>query len=158
MKNARKGVFFLKKIFLWGIFFCISFFFVPLHTLIQTIMLAKETKVYRDTVLFVDELMKVTINFKREYRRTLAERLENKSLELIDYIVLANSSIEQRASYLQQFTVCFEQVNALLDLAARRRQLSLKQEANLARMMEGIGKQITGWKKSAGNRQSQGAP
>ena len=70
-------------------------------------MLAKETKVYRDTVLFVDELMKVTINFKREYRRTLAERLENKSLELIDYIVLANSSIEQRASYLQRFTVCY---------------------------------------------------
>lgn len=50
-------------------------------------MLAKETKVYRDTVLFIDELMRVTINFKREYRRTLAERLENKSLELIDYIL-----------------------------------------------------------------------
>ena len=121
-------------------------------------MLAKETKVYRDTLLFIDELMKVTINFKREYRRTLAERLENKSLELIDYIVLANSSIEYRATYLQQFTVCFEQVNALLDLAVRRRQVSLKQEANLARMMESIGKQITGWKKSAGYRQSQGAP
>lgn len=38
-------------------------------------MLAKETKVYRDTLLFVDELMKVTINFKREYRRTLADSL-----------------------------------------------------------------------------------
>lgn len=121
-------------------------------------MLAKETKVYRDTVLFIDTLMRVTINFKREYRRTLAERLENKSLELIDYIVLANSSIEHRAEHLQQFTVCFEQVNALLDLAVRRKQVSLKQEANLARMMEGIGKQITGWKKSASNRQSQGAP
>jgi hypothetical protein len=130
--------------------------FAPFNS--NLIMLAKETKVYRDTVLFIDELMKVTINFKREYRRTLAERLENKSLELIDYIVLANSSIEYRATYLQQFTVCFEQVNALLDLAVRRRQVSLKQEANLARMMEGIGKQITGWKKSAGVRQSQGAP
>ena len=119
-------------------------------------MLAKETKVYRDTLLFVDELMKVTINFKREYRRTLAERLENKSLELIDYIVLANSSREYRLHYLQQFTVCFEQVNALMDLSVRRRQVSLKQEANLARMMEGIGRQISGWKKSAGERQSQG--
>ena len=60
---------------------------------------------HRAPFLFVDELMRITINFKREYRRTLAERLENKSLELIDYIVLANSSIEHRATYLQQFTV-----------------------------------------------------
>jgi hypothetical protein len=121
-------------------------------------MLAKETKVYRDTLLFIDELMRITINFKREYRRTLAERLENKSLELIDYIVLANSNMEHRLYYLQQFTVCFEQVNALLDLAVRRRQVSMKQESNLARMMEGIGRQISGWKKSASGRQSQGAP
>ena len=113
---------------------------------------------YSDTLMFVDELMKITINFKREYRRTIAERLENKSLELIDHIVQANSSIEHRLYYLQQFTVCFEQVNALIDIAVRRRQVSLKQEANLARMMEGIGRQISGWKKSAGNRQSQGAP
>lgn len=121
-------------------------------------MLAKETKVYRDTLFFIDELMRVTINFKREYRRTLAERLENKSLELIDYIVLANSDMEHRLYYLQRFTVCFEQVNALLDLSVKRRQVSLKQESNLARIMEGIGRQISGWKKSASSRQSQGAP
>ena len=121
-------------------------------------MLAKETKVYRDTLLFVDELMRITINFKREYRRTLAERLENKSLELIDYIVMANSGMEHRLYYLEQFTVCFEKVNALLDISVRRKQVSLKQESNLTRMMEGIGRQISGWKKSAASRQSQGAP
>ena len=142
-------------------FWWFGLFVVPLqppNVISLSVILAKETKVYRDTLLFVDELMKVTINFKREYRRTLAERLENKSLELIDYIVLANSSREYRLHYLQQFTVCFEQVNALMDLSVRRRQVSLKQEANLARMMEGIGRQISGWKKSAGERQSQGAP
>ena len=146
--------------FFCSLFFRVNFwwfglFFVPLqpqNLIALSVMLAKETKVYRDTLLFVDELMKVTINFKREYRRTLAERLENKSLELIDYIVLANSSREYRLHYLQQFTVCFEQVNALMDLSVRRRQVSLKQEANLARMMEGIGRQISGWKKSAGVR------
>ena len=142
-------------------FWWFGLFFVPLqpqNLIALSVLLAKGTKLYRDTLLFVDELMKVTINFKREYRRTLAERLENKSLELIDYIVLANSSREYRLHYLQQFTVCFEQVNALMDLSVRRRQVSLKQEANLARMMEGIGRQISGWKKSAGERQSQGAP
>jgi hypothetical protein len=102
--------------------------------------------------------MDMTINFKREYRRSLAERIENKSIELLEYIVLANSDREKRAEHLWNFILCFEQIDALIDLSVSRHQISPKQEANLARMMDGIGRQISGWKKSATRGQCQGAP
>lgn len=121
-------------------------------------MLAKDLKVYNDTKFFVNKLMDMTINFKKEYRRSLAERIENKSIELLEYIVLANSDKDRRAEHLWGFVLCFEQLDALIGLSVSRHQISPGQEANLARMMDGIGRQISGWRKSATRGQCQGAP
>lgn len=123
-----------------------------------TNMLARELKVYSDTKHFTKMLMGMTINFKREYRRSLAERLEIRSIELMEYIVLANSDIEKRQEHLWNFILCFEKINTLIDISVSLHQISPQQEANLARMMDGIGRQVNGWRKSASKRQSQGAP
>ena len=121
-------------------------------------MLARDLKVYNDTEFFVNRLMDITINFRKEYRRSLAERIENKSIELLEHIVLANSDREKRGEHLWNFILCFEQIDALIGLSVSRHQISPGQEANLARIMDGIGRQINGWRKSATKGQCQGAP
>lgn len=114
-------------------------------------MLARDAKIYKDTFLLADTLFDITKKFKSDLRSTLAKRIEDAVLRLSDIIVEANLSVgNERADILgKDFVVCYEQLQFLINLAVNRKQITFRQHANISRLMDGIGKQATGWRKSA---------
>lgn len=125
-------------------------------------MIASELPVYVDTFCLVNTIVDYTSSFPKAYKFTIGQKLTNVALELFEYIQLANMTTDyaSRSRYLQGFQIKHELVKALLRLCSEKRILSLKQTANLAKMNDGIGKQISAWKNrrkpEPQNQQGQG--
>lgn len=111
-------------------------------------MIASELPVYRDTFVLVSTITDLPTNFPKMYKYTFGEKLMKVSLDLFEYIQLANmeTSSPQRYMYLKGFQVKFELLKVLLRLCAEKKIISVKQSANLALMTTNIGRQITAWK------------
>lgn len=111
-------------------------------------MIASELPVYVDTFQLVSTLIDYTTNFPKMHKYTIGQKLSNVSLELFEYIQLANmtTDIALRTKYLQGFQVKHELLKVLVRLCTEKRIISLKQSAHLAKMNNDIGKQITAWK------------
>lgn len=112
-------------------------------------MLASELPVYRGTYKLVDMLTGLSVNLPKVYKYTLGQKIMNVSLELFEYIQLANMTqdVQKRAVYLQGFQVKHELLKVLLRLCSEKRIISLKATAQLAELNTSIGKQISAWKK-----------
>ena len=115
-------------------------------------MLARDTKIYKDSYVLTREVFAVTKKIKTEYRASIARRLEDLSIELSMRIVEANlyaPNSEERMRVLgHDFIVSYEQFFYLLSLAFDLRLINFKQHATLSRILDGIGRQATGWRKS----------
>ena len=112
-------------------------------------MIASELKVYRDTYDLVNKVMDIQIKFPRMYKFTLGQKMMNVSLDLFEYIQFANMSKESRTKYLTGFTVKFELLKTLVRISADKRLINLKQQADIARMTNSIGKQVSAWKNAS---------
>lgn len=119
-------------------------------------MLARDTKIYKDSYVLTREVFAVTKKIKTEYRASIARRLEDLSIELSMRIVEANlyaPNSEERMRVLgHDFIVSYEQFFYLLSLAFDLRLINFKQHATLSRILDGIGKQATGWRKSTNRK------
>lgn len=114
-------------------------------------MLAKELPVYKDTFDLLSLLEDYVAIFPKCHRFTIGQKLINVSLELFEYISLANRAVADRAArarYLEGFMIKFGVVETLLRLCNEKRIITVKQTARLATLTEKIGRQITGWKNS----------
>lgn len=111
-------------------------------------MIASELKVYRDTYELVRLLMQCTRDYPKLYKYTLGEKTHQVSLELFEYIQLANMFKSERVKYLNGFIVKFELLKVLVKLACDEKILSLGRQARIAQLTVGIGRQITAWKNS----------
>ena len=111
-------------------------------------MKASELKERRDTETLVSYLIDVTMKFPKSYKFTVGQKITNVSLELFEYIQLANMTKDEvnRQRYLQGFLVKFELLKVLLRLSTEKKIVTLKQTATIAAMTVGIGKQISAWK------------
>lgn len=113
-------------------------------------MLANELPIYRDTFKLVSTLLDYVAIFPKCHRFTLGEKITKVSLELFEYIQLANRSaddIKTRIRMLDGFLIKFELLKTLLRLCSEKKIFSIKQTAVLAQLTESIGKQANGWKK-----------
>lgn len=110
--------------------------------------LAKDLQIYKDTFELVDKLTTWKANFPRMYRYDLGERMLNVSMELFEYIQLANLYPENRPKYLMGFTVKFELLKTILRLCFNRRLFSTREAADICRLTTSIGRQATAWRKS----------
>ena len=111
-------------------------------------MIASELKVYRDTYLLCTKLMDTTMHFPRMHKYTLGQKINSVSLELFEYIQLANMFKQERLKYLNGFIVKFELLKILIRIAGEKKLISLSRQAEFAQLISGIGKQITAWKNS----------
>lgn len=111
-------------------------------------MIAFELQVWRDTETLVSYLIDVTMKFPKSYKFTVGQKITNVSLELFEYIQLANMTKDEvnRQRYLQGFQVKFELLKVLLRLSTEKKIVTLKQTSTIAAMTVGIGKQISAWK------------
>ena len=111
-------------------------------------MIASDTQVWKDTEKLVSFLIDLTMNFPKAYKYTIGQKITNVSLDLFEYIQLANMTTEaiNRKKYLQGFQVKFELLKVLLRLSTEKKVITLKQTATTTVMIVGIGKQISAWK------------
>ena len=92
-------------------------------------MIASELKVYRDTYLLCTKLMDTTMHFPRMHKYTLGQKINSVSLELFEYIQLANMFKQERLKYLNGFIVKFELLKILIRIAGEKKLISLSRQA-----------------------------
>ena len=112
-------------------------------------MIASELKVYRDTYDLVCKVTDMQMRFPRMYKFTIGQKLMNTGLELFEYIQLANMFKESRQKHLYGFVVKFELFKTLVRMSADKKLLTVKQQADIARMTNSIGKQVSAWKNAS---------
>lgn len=115
-------------------------------------MLARDTKIYKDSYQMAKEVFLITKKMKTEYRSSIARRIEELSIVLAMKIVEANlyapNSDERKQVLGHDFVVAQEQLFFMLSLAYDMKLIDHKQHATLSRYLDEIGKQATGWRKS----------
>lgn len=112
-------------------------------------MLASELPVYRDTFELVALLVDYVAIFPKSHKYTIGQKITNTSLELFEYLQLANRATNDksvRAKYLEGFLIKFELLKVLLRLCNEKRIITVKQAVRLATYTEKIGRQVTAWK------------
>ncbi len=98
-------------------------------------------EVYKLTLL----LFTLTQNFAREYKFTLGQDMKRDCLQLVRSIYRANKS-KTKEAYLEQFLDDFEVLKLETRLCVDLKLITIKRQAEIAMLMDGIGKQITGWR------------
>ena len=101
--------------------------------------------VFKDVYNLTLRLFELTANFSREYKFTLGQDLKRDCILLVRCIYRANRC-KEKTVYLEHFLDSFEVVKLEVRLCKDLKLISIKQQAELALLMDSIGKQIIGWR------------
>ncbi|MBY0317002.1 MAG: four helix bundle protein [Bdellovibrionales bacterium] len=107
----------------------------------------KHLPIYKLTYELLERIHRVTKDFPREYKFTLAQNLQQEVIELVVLIYKANASA-QKIPVIETMLERLQVVELLVRLAHDLKILSLKNYASLVEMTESISRQSMGWKKS----------
>ena len=88
-----------------------------------------------------------TTDFSREYKYTLGQDMKRDGIVLVRSIYRANKAQNKRA-YLEAFLDDFELLKLEVRLCVDMKIITIKKQAEISLLMDGIGKQITGWRNS----------
>ena len=102
-------------------------------------------KVFKDLYQLILKIFEYTKDFPREYKYTLGQDMKRDAIVLVRSIYRANkakSKIEYLETFLDDFEILKLEVRCCLDLKI----LPMRKQAELAFLMDSIGKQITGWR------------
>jgi len=106
--------------------------------------------VYKDTYQLILKIFELTKEFSREYKYTLGQDMKRDALQLVRSIYRANKA-SQKKEHLEKFIDDFELLKLEIRLAVDMKIMSIRKQAELSLLLEGIGKQITGWRNASGN-------
>ena len=104
--------------------------------------------IYIDTYKLILLIFERTTNFSREYKYTLGQDMKRDGINLVRSIYRANRSKDKR-QYLEEFLVFFEILKLEVRLCTDLKLISIKQLAEISKMLDIIGKQATAWKNSS---------
>ena len=104
-----------------------------------------ELPVFKDVYKLTLVLFELTQHFSREYKFTLGQDMKRDCLSLVRSIYRANKS-KTKEEYLEAFLDDFEVLKLEIRLCTDLKLMTIKRQAELALLMDGIGKQITGWR------------
>lgn len=107
-----------------------------------------ELPVYRDTYKLILQIFEDTQHFPKEYKHTLGQDMKRDALQLVRSIYRANKA-EHKKVYLEAFSDDFELLKLEIRLCTDMKILPIKKQAELSLLMDGIGKQITGWRNAS---------
>ena len=104
--------------------------------------------VYRATYKLILKIFECTKDFSKEYKYSLRQDMKRDALQLVRSIYRANKSA-QKAAHLEKFMDDFELLKLEIRLSVDMKVLPIKKQAELSLLMDGIGKQITGWRNAS---------
>ena len=104
-----------------------------------------DLKVFQDVYQLILKVFEFTKDFPRECKYTLGQDMKKDAIVLVRSIYRANKA-KNKTEYLEQFLDDFEILKLEIRLCVDLKIMSFKKQSEIALLMEGIGKQITGWR------------
>ena len=103
--------------------------------------------VYRDTYKLILKIFDCTKDFSKEYKYTLGQDMKRDALQLVRSIYRANKTTNKK-EHLETYMDDFELLKLEIRLCVDMKIITIKKQAEISLLMDGIGKQITGWRNS----------
>ncbi len=95
---------------------------------------------------------KLTHNFGKDYRYTLAERMKEIAHDMLDLLIETNSAINsEKAKLLDSLSLKMEKYKMYTRISCDLKLISPESLGKVTETLEEIEKQTTGWKKWAQN-------
>jgi len=104
-----------------------------------------DLKVFKDVYSLIIKIFEYTRDFPREYKFTLGQDMKRDAIILVRSIYRANKA-KNKTEYLEAFLDDFEVLKLETRLCVDMKILSIRKQAEIAPLLDGIGKQITGWR------------
>ncbi len=104
-----------------------------------------DLKVFQDVYRLILKIFEFTKDYPREYKFTLGQDMKRDAIVLVRSIYRANKA-KNKTEYLEQFLDDFEILKLEIRLCVDLKIMSYKKQSEIAVLMDGIGKQITGWR------------
>lgn len=104
-----------------------------------------DLKVFQDVYQLILKVFEFTKDFPREFKYTLGQDMKRDAIVLVRSIYRANKA-KNKTEYLEQFLDDFEILKLEIRLCVDLKIMSFKKQSEISLLMEGIGKQITGWR------------
>jgi hypothetical protein len=101
--------------------------------------------VFKDVYTLILKIFEYTKDFPHEYKHSLGQDMKRDSIQLVRSIYRANKA-KDKVAYLEAFLDDFELLKFEIRLCVDMKILSIKKQAELSKLMDSIGKQITGWR------------
>ena len=101
--------------------------------------------VFKDVYKLVLKIFEYTKDFPHEYKHSLGQDMKKDSIQLVRSIYRANKAKDKLAD-LESFLDDFELLKFEIRICVDMKILTIKKQAELSNLMDGIGKQITGWR------------
>ena len=103
--------------------------------------------VFKDVYKLTLLIYSLTKDFPKEYKYTLGQDLKKDVMVLMRSIYRANKA-QNKKEYLEIFLDDFELLKLEVRLCVDMKIITIKKQAEISLLMNGIGKQITGWRNS----------
>ncbi len=84
-------------------------------------------------------------NFPKAIKFTMAQRIENTSLECIDQVIRANLDKPRRPEHILQARVCTERLQLLIRIARTNAWIDLKHYELFSERITEVSKMLAGW-------------
>jgi hypothetical protein len=117
-----------------------------------------ELPIYKPAVELLSLAFAAQANMHRSMKRTLGERICVHCVDMIDLMALANAGQGlARVNAIDEMLRHQRTLNALMRVAHESRQLSHTAWANSIELLDSVGKQSNGWRRSALSRSGPAA-
>ncbi len=104
-----------------------------------------DLNVFKDVYMLILMVFEVTKDFPREYKYTLGQDMKRDAIQLVRSIYRANKAKDKK-EYLEAFLDDFEILKLEIRLCTDMKILAIRKQAEISLLMDGIGRQITGWR------------
>ena len=104
-----------------------------------------DLRVFQDVYKLILRIFEFTKDFPREYKYSIGQDMKRDSIVLVRNIYRANKA-KDKTQYLEAFLDEFEVLKLEIRLCVDLKILSFKKQSEISGLMDGIGKQITGWR------------
>ena len=113
--------------------------------------IASETRIYRETKKFLNEVIYVIKDFPKEQRYVVGDRIERTAINSLHIIakVYMERNLRVRIAEMTELQSNLELLNTLIEIAGEHQWIKGRSKlANLLLLMDSIGQQSTAWKGS----------
>ena len=104
--------------------------------------------IYKVTYELLQQVTRVTKDYPRDFKHSLAAKLREEVVDLVVFIYKANSFRDERAKYVSLILERMQVVELLVRLSKDMRLMSIKQFSEIVALTDSVARQAQGWLKT----------